>query len=284
MTRRNPTGRTGWFPLLLLLLLAGCSSIQFAYNQLDRWMRWQVDDYVDLNSAQKQQLKAALDSFHRWHRQTQLPHYAAFMQGLATRVEQGHLERLRLLPIETQVEEFKDTASNQFYSLLLPLAPQLSSGQIDGLEQKLREKRAERLEKWRKSPEKIQRRRKKQIRKHSERWLGSLTDEQESLVSAWVDQVAYNPLLRDHQQEIWQAQFLEVLRRKPEGYLDRLRDLLINPQQLWSDDYRRMQEQRRAKARELAGQILATTTEEQRRHLADRLREYADDFTALSQQ
>ncbi|WP_323845156.1 DUF6279 family lipoprotein [Microbulbifer magnicolonia] len=270
--------------LVALLFLCSCSSVQFAYNQLDRWMRWQIDDYVDLTSAQKGQLVAALDSFHSWHRQTQLPHYADFLSQLADQVEQGQLQQVQLAAVEEPLRQFWDTASMQLYDLLLPLAAQLSDAQITGMEQKLREKREESLEKWQKSPDRIQRRRKKQIRRQSERWLGSLSGEQEQLIAAWVAQVEYNPLLRDQQRQIWQAQFIDLLRRKPDGYLAQLRDLMLNPEQLWPEDYRQMQEQRHQQARELSEQILASTTEQQRQHLTQTLREYARDFRTLANQ
>ncbi|SDZ94944.1 DUF6279 family lipoprotein [Microbulbifer marinus] len=269
---------------LVLLFLSSCSSIQFAYNQLDLWMRWQIDDYVDFTSTQKGQLQGALDSFHHWHRQTQLPRYADYLSQLADEVDEGQLQKVELASIEDQVRAFWDTASTQLYDLLLPLAAQLSDAQIDELEQNLREKREESLEKWQKSPEKIERRRKKQIRKQSERWLGSLSAEQEQMIADWVSHVAYNPLLRDKQREIWQARFVDLLRRKPDGYLAQMRDLLLNPEQLWPDDYRQMQEQRHRQARQLSHKILASTTEAQRRHLTRTLREYAHDFRVLATQ
>lgn len=268
----------------LLLLLTSCSSMQFAYNQLDRWMRWQLDDYVDLTRTQKGQLTAALDSFHRWHRQTQLPDYAEFLEQLADRVQRGQLDSTQLQEVEKQAENFWDAASTQLYDILLPLVAELDSSQIDELEENLREKRQESLEKWRKSPEKIQRRRQKQIRKHSERWLGNLSGEQEALIAEWVTQVEYNPLLRDRQRQLWQARFIELLRRKPEGYLQQLRDLMVNPRQLWSQEYRQMQDRRHLQMRSLSERILATITPEQRLHLEGALRSYAADFRTLARE
>ncbi|MGL6160610.1 DUF6279 family lipoprotein [Microbulbifer sp.] len=268
----------------LLLLLASCSSVQLAYNHMDRWIRWQLDDYVDLKGPQKQQLAAALDSFHHWHRQTQLPDYADYLEQLADRVQQSQFTSAQLQAVEKQVGDFWDTASARFYDILLPLAATLDSGQIDELEENLQEKREESLEKWRESPEKIQRRRLKQIRKHSRRWLGKLSGEQEALIAEWVAQAAYNPLLRDRQRQLWQARVIELLRRKPEGYLQQLRDLMVNPGQLWSEEYRRMQDQRHRQIRSLSEQILATITPEQRLHLEAALRSHAGDFRSLSRE
>lgn len=268
---------------LLLSILAGCSSIQLAYGQLDRWLRWQIDDYVDFEGNQKRQLQVALDSFHRWHRQTQLPRYADFLEELAGQLERKPPQEIELAPIEERVEHLWNTASTQLIDLLLPLAAQLSPQQIDYMERKLREKREESLRKWQKSPGKVQQRRLKQIRKQSERWLGSLSAEQEQLIAGWVAQMAYNPLLRDQQRQVWQSHFIGLLRDKPEGYLQKMRDLLQNPEQLWSDEYRQVQENRERQARALSEQILASATEKQRHHLIATLREYARDFRALAQ-
>lgn len=268
--------------LSILLLLGSCSSIQFAYGQLDRWLRWQLDDYVDLNREQEDQLQTALDSFLAWHRQTQLPRYADSMEQLAGQVDSGNLEAVRLEAVEDTARGYWETASTQFYDLLIPLAGTLDRQQIDELEENLREKRAESLEKWRESPEKVQRRRQKQIRKHSERWLGSLSDEQERLIAAWVAEVSYNPQLRDRQRAKWQARFIELLRRRPDNYQSQLRDLMLNPEQLWSGEYRQMQEERHQRARALSEKILASTTPRQQQHLSETLREYAQDFRELA--
>ncbi|MCX2780542.1 DUF6279 family lipoprotein [Microbulbifer thermotolerans] len=276
--------RTRNFATLIstLLLLASCSSVQFAYNHLDLWMRWQLDDYVDFNAEQKAALHTALDSFHTWHRQTQLPRYADYLELLAERVEQNQLRKPHLESTEIQIQKFLHTASAQLCDLLLPLAETLTPAQIDTLEKTLRKKREESLEKWQKTPDKIQRRRNKHIRKQSKRWLGSLSLEQEQMIAAWVTQVEYNPLERNHQREIWQARFVELLRNKPEGYQAQLRNLVLYPEQLWSKDYRRIQEERQRQARRLGERILASTTEAQRAHLIRTLRKYAQDFRTLS--
>lgn len=270
--------------LIATLMLGSCSSIQLAYGQLDRWLRWQIDDYVDFNRQQKQQLQAALDSFHSWHRQTQLPRYADLLEQFAGRVEEGQLQQLELAPWEEQVNGFWQAASTQLIDLLLPLAPQLSPEQIDELEWNLRKKREESLEKWHKSPQKARQRRQKQISNQGKRWFGPLTGEQESMISTWATRMGYNPLLRDRQRQIWQARFIDLLRRKPDNYLKEIRDLMLNPQQLWSEDYRRMQETRRQQIPELIGQLLASTTEKQRRHMSQTLREYARDCRTLAAQ
>jgi len=270
--------------IVTLLLLSSCSSIQFVYNNVDYWIRWKANDYVNLDRTQKGELRAALQSFFRWHRQTQLPRYADFLTQLADRVDQGGLENPQLEPIEKQVEHFLNSASENAYNLLLPIAAQLSEAQIDELQGNLLKKDQKSLRKWQRSPEKIQRKRDKQIRKESVRWLGSLTEEQKNLIAAMVSKMEYNPLLRSEQRLLWQAKAMDLLRTKPEGYLEKLRGLLVSPEQLWSPQYRQAQEKRKQQARDLAKQILSSTSPAQRHHLSKTLREYAQDFRTLASQ
>ncbi|AWF82457.1 hypothetical protein BTJ40_17430 [Microbulbifer sp. A4B17] len=276
-----------WRLIVLFLvasLLSSCSSIQFAYNNIDYWIRWKLRDYVDLNSQQEMEFQGALNSFFHWHRQTQLPKYADFLNQLADKVDKGQLENPQLAPVEQEVRHFISNASNNAFNLILPIVAQLTPQQIDRLQHNLTKKQQKTLEKWQRSPWKIQRRRDRQIRRESRRWLGTLTEQQKQLIAAWVKQVEYNPVLRNEQQLIWQNHAIKLLRQKPDGYLQQLRDLLENPEQLWSDEYRKTQEQRKNQARELGEQILSSTSPTQRRHLSRTLREYAQDFRTLANQ
>ncbi|WP_299941957.1 DUF6279 family lipoprotein [uncultured Microbulbifer sp.] len=268
----------------LFVCIGSCSSVQFAYNNIDYWIRWKVHDYVDLNRAQAAELQAALDSFFRWHRQTQLEHYAEFLTRLADGVDEGALESPRLEPVEQQLQQFLHSASDSAYDLFLPIVAQLDKHQIDELQKNLRKKQQKALEEWQQPPEKIRRKRNRQIRKEGERWLGHLSQEQINLIAAWVSKVEYNPQSRSAQRQLWQSKVIGLLRSKPPGYVATLRNLLVDPQQLWSPQYRQAQERRQEQARELAEQILSSTTPPQRHHLSRTLREYAQNFRILASQ
>ncbi len=74
--------------LALLLALGGCSTgLKLAYNNLERLALWEVDDEIDLDDAQKAAFRQEFQALHRWHRQTQLPLYAAGLRSLATAID-----------------------------------------------------------------------------------------------------------------------------------------------------------------------------------------------------
>lgn len=62
--------------LALTLLLAGCSTLQLAYNQAHTVLYWWIDGYADLNDPQSARLRQDIEGLMAWHRQQELPGYA----------------------------------------------------------------------------------------------------------------------------------------------------------------------------------------------------------------
>lgn len=265
---------------LILLFVGGCSSVRLVYGHLDWWMDRNLNKYLDLKGAQKDLLQQRVDEFHRWHRQTQLPRYADYLESLAADVDSPGANPEKLNQIEKQVDTFWHSSVVMLSDLLLPIVTQLDEQQVDQLEVNVREEREESLKKW----EKSKRKREKEFRKQAERWLGNLTPEQDAMIDHQVDNTTFDPKRRDAQRQLWAKEFIGTLRSKPDGYEKKLRGMLIDPQSLWSQEYRQMQDQLRAQARSLASDILKTTTPEQRAHLKSSLLEYAADFRILAAQ
>ncbi|MCK7598370.1 DUF6279 family lipoprotein [Microbulbifer sp. CAU 1566] len=265
---------------LALVLLAGCSSIRLVYGHLDWWMDRNLNKYLDLDGPQKALLQQRVDEFHRWHRQTQLPRYADYFEKLAKEVDDPDHSPQRLRQIEQEVDTFWQSSVVMLSDLMLPILVQLDNAQIEQLAENIQEEREDSLKKW----EKSKRKREKEFRKQAERWLGDLTDEQDAMIDRQLASTTFDPKRRDAQRQQWSEAFLATLRSKPEGYLQQLREMLINPQSLWSPEYRKMQDQLRAQGRQLASEILGSATPEQRQHLKSSLLEYAADFRHLAAQ
>ena len=78
-----------------MLLLIGCATsvtgcgVKLAYNNLDRFIRWSMDDYMDLDAKQDAFFKAELASMLYWHRTTQLPTYARAIRDFDGQLADG---------------------------------------------------------------------------------------------------------------------------------------------------------------------------------------------------
>lgn len=60
----------------LLAVLAGCSAVRLAYNNMPDLAYWWVDGYADLNEPQSLLVRAELARLQDWHRKTELPRIA----------------------------------------------------------------------------------------------------------------------------------------------------------------------------------------------------------------
>ncbi len=76
--------------LLPAVLLAACTNSRLVlrplYNSLDDRIQKTALNYTDFSEQQTADIKALVDHFHVWHRQTQLSHYAALAGTVADRL------------------------------------------------------------------------------------------------------------------------------------------------------------------------------------------------------
>ena len=63
------------------LLSSGCSTVRFAYENADTYLRWQAGTYLDLQGEQADELDERIDEFHAWHRKNALPKYVTARAG-----------------------------------------------------------------------------------------------------------------------------------------------------------------------------------------------------------
>ena len=67
--------------VLAALLASGCSTLRFAYENADTYLRWKAGTYVDLQGDEADELDDRIDEFHAWHRKHALPKYVTAGAG-----------------------------------------------------------------------------------------------------------------------------------------------------------------------------------------------------------
>ncbi len=73
----------GWWPRCYSI--SACSGTSLVYNRLDFLLPWYVDDYAELNQAQKAYLDELLAPFLTWHRNQELPNYVKILEIIEDR-------------------------------------------------------------------------------------------------------------------------------------------------------------------------------------------------------
>lgn len=67
--------------VLMVVVGSGCS-VKMMYNNMDRFARWGMSDYVDMTPPQREYFDAAVADLLYWHRTEQLPEYADLLESL----------------------------------------------------------------------------------------------------------------------------------------------------------------------------------------------------------
>ena len=128
--------------VLLMALVAGCSTLRLGYQQGPWLAYWWLDGYADFNAEQSPKVKAALADWFAWHRATQLPDYAqalAELQGLA-------FEKLTGAQVCSQMAAWQQRAGQAYEHALPAIAEQvrnLTPEQLKRIERQQNKKQAD---------------------------------------------------------------------------------------------------------------------------------------------
>ena len=170
------------FLIVLMAVLAGCSSLRLAYNHGDTLLYWWLDAYVDLNSDQKVWVKKDIDDLFRWHRKTQLHDY--------TQILQTGQRQLAGNPTVADLANDYDEIKRRTQLLLFKALPELADlarslqpEQIVALEKKFAANNVEFRKKNMKGDKEAQQKfRYKKSMEQFELWFGNFSAEQEAQI------------------------------------------------------------------------------------------------------
>lgn len=268
-----------------LALLAGCSTVRLGYTQLDNIALWTAERYFDLDEQQKKNFRTRFYYLHKWHRDEQLPDYAAFLEQAKARLERGlsaedvhwFLEGIRQRYVLIVNHGADDAAA-----ILLTITPSqlayvqkrwdklnqrfASENQLDAGIQAQREARTQRS-----------------IKRFRD-WFGDLSDEQERIIRAHVASMELIGPLRQQDRMRRQHEFVQLmeLRAQPEIFKEKLRLWLIDWDAGRSPEYQRMWLRWRDQNIAMLIAVDRTLTPSQRAMAARRLQGYINDLRSLS--
>jgi hypothetical protein len=274
------------FTALLLAGLAGCGA-SLVYPRLDSLVGLYLRGLVSLDGSQSASLARTLERNLEWHRSEELERYEAFLQALASQVRAG-LTRAGLEDAAQQAEAYWRRIFEQAAPGYTELAATLSDRQVrellDGL-QRADDKT------WReysgRTSEDRYARREKSLRKNIERMTGPLNAQQRQLIHdyAWTAR----PFMFEWRENrrLWREELAATLRVRSgprEAFAERMRVLIAAPDRLWTPEYRKAIATSRADFLDLAVQLDATLTPQQRAVTQERLLALAKEVRDLAQQ
>ena len=267
---------------LLAVLLSGCI-VRVAYNQLDWLTLWYVDGYFELDATQKTQARDVIAQTLAWHRSTQLPRYMSLSRELHDRVGTP-VSAAFIAGVYEDVVGLWDQFLRQVATDAGGLLRSLSDRQVEALFEQLAEDNLEFEEEY--SGVTAAERRAKQdkaIIKMFRRFTGRLSRPQEDLIRSRTAQLHDLSAEWLQRRAAWQAQFriLLTVRKSDPQFVDRLANLMLDPNQFDSPGYRELVEDNQRQVFSLVAEVLGTLSPAQANAMRKRLAGFIRDFDTL---
>jgi hypothetical protein len=266
--------------LALAALVCGCSTVRFAYENADAYLRWKAGSYLDLHDDDADELHDRIDEFHAWHRKNALPKYVALAREASHRFADG-LSRQDLVwgydSLRVQARESLRKAAE----LAAPLLDRLTPEQLEHIERRIAdENRQFQRDNLRGSERDRRARRAKQVVNRLEDWVGKLTQAQMRRVREYAERAPMADELRDRDRRRLQKDVIAILHAHEAA--KRLPERVAHWEQGREPAYTAALDVWREQYFALLIDLDRTLTHEQRARAAVQLRRYAEDFEALA--
>ncbi|QJI27864.1 hypothetical protein HKK55_03780 [Pseudomonas sp. ADAK18] len=269
--------------LALSLVLAGCNRVGLAYRNLDVIIPWTLNDYLDMNAGQKSWFNDTLKEHLAWHCTTQLPGYLDWLDRLQQMVDSNQVTDAALQTRTAEAKQAIAEVARQITPSATELLRGLDDQQVNDMKQALAKDLRKRQDEYLK-PSLEQ-----QINERSERmiqrldtWLGSLSPSQQNRVMAWSITLGEQNQQWIGNRAHWQTQFIaSVEQRQSSDFSQKMQQLLVDRESLWTPAYRQAYAQTEQAARSLIVDLMAESTVQQRQKLAQKIDKVRSDFKAL---
>lgn len=269
---------------LLLSLLVGCSTLKVSYRFLDNAIRWKINDYVSLTSAQGAALNQDLNKFHYWHQSTQLPIYANFMAKKAIQFEQATLSPQDFSKIYDEFFDLAMDSLDELVPVITTMVFSLEEAQIPPVIKNIeREMTKDLKEDFAKTPQQQINRRQGRMIKRMAKLVGRLTKAQANLIADWAKATPPNRALREQRQKRLLDTLSKLLKNRsnPEQFNRTLLAQLKSQERFASAAEKQSYQQRKQLTVKLMSDLFNSLTPLQKQNLIASVKKYQFDFLSL---
>jgi hypothetical protein len=266
--------------LATVVLVCGCSTVRFAYENADAYMWWKAGTYVDLEGAAAEELDDRIDQFHAWHRRHELPKYVKLAHEAAQRFADG-LDTADLEWGYAATRAQTRESVRKGAELIAPLLDRLNAEQRAQIERRFGEDNRQFERNNLRGTERERRdRRTKNAVGRLEDWLGKLSPAQLQRVREYAERAPLLDEMRDRDRKRLQRDFVTIVaaREAQKRLPDRAADWDRGREPAYVDALKVWREHWFALLIDLDRSLSA----EQRARAIAHLRRYADDFEALA--
>ncbi|WP_242195725.1 MULTISPECIES: DUF6279 family lipoprotein [unclassified Pseudomonas] len=269
--------------LTLSLVLAGCNRVGLAYRNLDVIIPWTLNDYLDMNAGQKSWLNDTLKEHLAWHCTTQLPGYLDWLDRLQQMVDNNQVTDAALQTRTVEAKQAIAEVAREITPSAIQLLQGLDDQQVKEMSDALAKDLRKRQDEYLKPPLAQQiKERAQRMSKRLDAWIGPLSDSQQNRVTAWSIALGEQNQEWIGNRARWQAQFIAaVQQRHSADFPQKMQQLLVDRESLWTPEYKAAYARTEAAARSLIVDLMAESTPQQRMKLTQKIDGVRSDFKAL---
>jgi len=279
-----------WIIGVALVLLAGCSAVRLAYWQAPHLVYWWLDGYVDFDAGQGERARAALADWFAWHRATQLPDYA----DLLATAQRQILHDATPAEVCQWADDLRDRIEAGYehgVPALADLVRSLGAQQVQHIEARYRKADSEFRDDY------LQPTRAAQLAASNKRAIaraemiyGELDAAQRELLAQAIAESPFDPQRWLAERQARQREIVDTLRTLQTEHADAartqaaLRLFAAHAARSPRASYRAYQQRLFDYNCQLIARLHNSTTPQQRRYGADKLKGWEDDLRALAGQ
>ncbi|QXI57767.1 hypothetical protein HU759_022110 [Pseudomonas sp. OE 28.3] len=269
--------------LTLSLVLAGCNRVGLAYRNLDVIIPWTLNDYLDMNAGQKSWFNDTLKEHLAWHCTTQLPGYLDWLDRLQQMVDNNQITDAALQARTSEAKQAIAEVAREITPSAIQLLQGLDDQQVKDMGDALAKDLRKRQDEYLKPPLAQQiKERAERMSKRLDAWMGPLSPSQQNRVTAWSIALGEQNQEWIGNRAHWQAQFIDALQQRHSAdFPQKIQQLLVDRESLWTPQYRTAYAQTEAAARGLIIDLMAESTAQQRQTLTQKIGKVRSDFQAL---
>lgn len=271
--------------LLIISLLAACSSTRLIYTFADNFIKYEIEYFFDLDKEGKIYLGQQTTEMIAWHRKVMLPNYAKYLNNLADSIESDNFNTNDIKDVladgRTIIEETVIGLTPRASKFLLRY---LSNETIELMEKKMIERQKERMEELSIPRNLLFEKRLKRLTSNFERFFGTLSKEQMILLKDHARLTLEDAMIRLQNRTKRQFVFIKFLRTQPTEleltiYLNKL---LLRGHEITNPKYKTFSDASIERFGALLKNMLIISSNSQMNSVIIKLRNYAKDFSALS--
>lgn len=269
--------------LALGLVLGGCNRVGLAYRNLDVIIPWTLGDYLDMNAGQKSWFSNNLKTHLAWHCTTQLPGYLDWLDRLQQMADNRQVSDAALQARTAEAEQAIGEIARQITPSAIELLQGLDDQQVQDMNNALAKDLRKRQDDYLKPPlaKQIQERAER-MSKRLDAWIGPLSASQQSRVNAWSVALGEQNQAWVGNRTRWQAHFIAAVQQRHDAdFPQKIEQLLVDRESLWTPQYRSAYAQTETAARSLIVDLMAESTAQQRLKLTQKIDGVRNDFKAL---